>query len=321
MLGQLLSIAQNTFTESIRQPIFVVLLLTVSGMLALAPTFTTYTLDDDNKLLTDLGLSTLFLGGLFLAAFTSAGVLDQEIRRRTVLTVLSKPVRRPLFIIGKYLGVTAANATAFLIWSLVFLFSVRHGVLMRASDVVHQPVLLFGLGGFGIGVGVALALNYFRGRVFGSTLTFSLLPLLFVCYWVSLFFGRSWQWQSPMTDLDGQLLAALFMVRQGLVVICAVAVAASTRLGQVLTLITCVLVLLVGLTSDSLLGGFQEGSGWLRVAYVICPNIQFYWLADALSQEHPVSLEFVLLVSGYTLCYVVVGLALAISLFQTRDVG
>ena len=316
MLGQLASIARNTYTESIRQPIFVVLLLIVCGLLALAPSFTAFTLEDDNKLLTDLGLSTLFLGGLFLAAFTATGALDQEIRRKTVLMVLSKPVQRPVFIAGKFVGVIAALATGYVIWSVTFLFSTRHGVLMRSTDVPHQPVLLFGLGSFALGLALAVALNYFKRRVFGSTLAHTLLPLMAFGYWVSLFFGRQWQWQSPTADLDGQLVLALLLVFEGLVVITAVAVAASTRLGQILTLTACFGVLILGLASESLFGG--DSSSWL---YRLLPNMQFYWLADALSQEHPVSMHYVLLVSGYTLFYVVAGLSVAVALFQTRDAG
>ncbi|MFQ5655144.1 MAG: ABC transporter permease, partial [Planctomycetota bacterium] len=86
MMEQIRAVARNTFTESIRQPIFLVLLLLGIGLLAINPALSAYTLGDDNKLLLDLGLSTLLLAGMFLAAFTSTGVLSDEIERRTVLT-------------------------------------------------------------------------------------------------------------------------------------------------------------------------------------------------------------------------------------------
>ena len=72
MFQQLLTIGRNTFIESIRQPIFTV--LTIVGILALVLNLAAAanTLDDDNKLLIDMGLSTLFIVGLFLAGVAFA---------------------------------------------------------------------------------------------------------------------------------------------------------------------------------------------------------------------------------------------------------
>ena len=108
MIQQLLTIARNTFLESIRQPIFSVLLLVGTLALILNPMISAYTLDDDNKQLIDMGLSTLFVCGLLLSAFTATSVLSQELENKTVLTVISKPISRPLFVVGKYVGVSAA---------------------------------------------------------------------------------------------------------------------------------------------------------------------------------------------------------------------
>ena len=110
MFQQLLTLSRNTFIESIRQPIYVVLIFVGSIGLWLNTHLAAYTFGNDNKMMIDLGLSTLFLIGLALAAFSATGVLSAEIENRTVLTVVSKPVGRPLFVVGKYLGVAAAIA-------------------------------------------------------------------------------------------------------------------------------------------------------------------------------------------------------------------
>ena len=321
MLEQLWAISHNTYKESIRQPIFVVLLLMVSGLLALTPAFTAYTLDDDDKLLVDLGLSTIFLGGLFLAAFTTAGVLDREIRNRTVVTLLSKPVARPLFIVAKFLGVFAAMTTAHWIWSTVFLLSAQHGVLMRASDVSDQPVLAFGLGAAALSFLLALWANYFRGRVFASWLTFSMAPLLTLAYGGALCFDREWELHGPAMEFDGQLLIALLLVLEGLAILSSVAVAASTRLGQLMTLLTCTIMLCLGLTADYLYQSYASLSGLAHALILLVPNFQFLWLADALSEENPVNPGYVAMVTLYSFFYVIAGLGVAVALFQTRDVG
>jgi ABC-type transport system involved in multi-copper enzyme maturation permease subunit len=107
-----LSIARNGFLESIRQPVFVVLLLGGTLAMVLNVNLAAFTLEDDNKLLIDLGLSTLFIAGLLLAAFTATSVLSREIENKTVLTVVSKPVTRAAVIVGKFLGVAVALAVA-----------------------------------------------------------------------------------------------------------------------------------------------------------------------------------------------------------------
>ena len=98
------TIARNGFLESIRQPIYIVVLL--GGILAMVlnVNLAAFSLGQDDKLLVDLGLSTLFITGLLLAAFTATSVLSKEIENKTVLTVVSKPVARPTLIVGKYLG-------------------------------------------------------------------------------------------------------------------------------------------------------------------------------------------------------------------------
>ncbi|MEX0885864.1 MAG: ABC transporter permease subunit, partial [Phycisphaeraceae bacterium] len=120
MLGQLLTIAGNTFTEAIRQPIFTVLVLLGAVALGLNLQLAAYTFEDDTKILIDLGLSTVFLVGLFLAAFTATGVLASEVESKTVLTVVSKPVSRPLFVVGKFLGVAGAIGVALYVLSHIF---------------------------------------------------------------------------------------------------------------------------------------------------------------------------------------------------------
>jgi ABC-2 type transport system permease protein len=113
MFTKFLAIAHNTFTETIRQPVYGLILLVTAGMMYSCIAFAGFSLDDDDKLLKEFGLSTLLMGGLFLAAFSAAGILAGEIENKTVLTVISKPIGRALFILGKFLGLVAALTIAF----------------------------------------------------------------------------------------------------------------------------------------------------------------------------------------------------------------
>ena len=83
MLHKLLTIAKNTFTETLRQPVYVLIIVAASLMFLLSPSLSMYTMGDDNKLLRELSLSTLFLSGLFIAIFSASGAVAEEIKRKT----------------------------------------------------------------------------------------------------------------------------------------------------------------------------------------------------------------------------------------------
>lgn len=334
MFQQPFSIARNTFVESIRQPIFVVLLLLGTVALVLNPSLSAYTLSDDNKMLVDMGLSTLFIVGLLLASFTATGVLNREVENKTVLTVISKPVSRALFVIGKFVGVAGAMSVAYWVLMLVFLLTVRHKVMQRASDPFDGPVIIFGALALLLAMAGAALANYFYRRVFTSTFIGAFTVLLTLAVSVVLVVDKEWQFQSPGVDIDPQLMIALLFVFEAVVILAAIAIACSTRLGQVMTLVVCAVVFVLGLVShffatesakalanvDSS-AGHQVLYAFVRIIHFLVPNLQYLWQADALSQGHPVSLGHVAVVSLYGGLYVVAAISVAVALFQTREVG
>ena len=358
MLQQLLSISRNTFVEAIRQPIFVVLVLAGGVALILNPSLAAYTLEHgqgDNKMLLDLGLSTIFSIAVLLAAFTATSVLSAEIESRTVLTVVSKPVPRPVFVLGKYVGVAAAITLAYYTLCLVLFFTLRHRVLQTASDHFDGPVLLFAFFAILLAVLVAAAGNYFANWTFTSTLAGLLAGLGTLAFVLVMLVGKGWVIQSPLTDWladDGlwvQVAIGLGMILLAVWVLTAVAVACSTRLGQVMTLLVCIGVFFLGLVSQSLdqmvdrALGLPDRVSWLgsmaalwdssfswpvslvygliKVVYLIAPNLQFLWPADAITQGDPLSPGLLAGVATYAACYTLAVLAVAVALFQTREVG
>lgn len=327
----MLTIARNAFLESIRQPVFSVLVLV--GMLALVlnVSLAAFTLDDDNKILVDLGLSTLLICGLLLAASTATTVLSRELENRTVLTVVSKPVPRPAIVVGKYLGVAAALVLGFCTLVAVFLLTVRHGVPAsdKAAGDWDPPVIVFGVGAVTVAVALAATTNYLRGRPFSSRFVVGQAvtsTAALVCVWC---LDRGWWFQNPTLEWNSQLMIAVLLVFEAVLVLAAVAIAASTRLGPAMTLLSCMLVFLVGLVSEYFLGTVlegeatsQNGARWLAwPVYAAVPNMQFFWAADAITQGHDLSLEHLARVSLYAACMIVAVISLAVALFQSQDVG
>lgn len=323
-----LTIARNCFVESIRQPIYAVVVLAGVLALVLNANLAAYTFEDDDKLLVDLGLSTLFVAGLLLAAFLATSVLSREIENKTVLAVVSKPVARAAVVVGKYLGVAGAIALAFWTLAAVLLLSVRHRV-RPAVDVAaafDMPVIIFALLGGGLAIGGAALANYLYRRPFPSLLAGCLAAGMTAALALVWCIDPRWRLQHPLADWDGQLMIAMILVLEAVLVLAAVAIAASTRLGQVMTLLVCAGAFLAGLVSEHFLGGIGPGTGGraatlLRPFFVLMPNLQTFWMADALTQAAPVSLRYLSTASLYAALMIGAIVSLAVILFQRRDVG
>ena len=319
----LVTIARNAFLESIRQPIHAVLICAALLALVLNVNLAGYTLEDDNKLLVDLGLSTLFLSGLLMAAFTATSVLSREIENKTVLTVVSKPVPRPQVVVGKFLGVAAAIATAYWLLAAVFLLTVRHRVQssVREEDIFDPPVVTFGLLAIGLTFLIAGLANYLYRWSFPATFSIVGAVLATVAWGLVSCVSRWWRLQAPGTDFDPQLAIGLALVFEAIIVLAAIAIAASTRLGQIPTLLVCVGVFLVGLVGEYFLSLASAGQGWLRPLAAVVPNLQFFWPADALTQGSTITLGHLGTVTAYAACLIAAAMSLAVILFQQRDVG
>jgi len=331
MLTKLWGIIVNSFTETIRQPIYGVLVFLTIGVLVLNISLAMYTLEvdssnpnmsGDTKMLKDLQLSTLLLSGLFLAAFSAAGILSREIENKTVLTVVSKPVSRPLFLFGKFTGLAGAMALAFYLCGIVFLLTIRHKVMERTADEFDLPVIVSGVSALAISVLVAAFCNYFYDMHFGTLLMALLLPLMTIALGIVALISPKGEIQQFGKDfIDGQLIGAAFLVFTMVLILTAVAVAVSTRFGPVMTLAICGVVLAVGLTSDSLFGQHRAVSKLAQASYWISPNLAFLWVSDALTQGSQITLRYVGMAFGYAMLLVTAWLLIGVALFQKREVG
>jgi len=335
VLNRLLIISKNTFIETLRQPVYAIIIAFALLLMVLAPTISMYTLDEDIKLLRELGLSTLFLAGLFIAVFSATGAITEEIETGTITTVLSKPISRPVFVVGKFVGLTGAVALAHLIGTLAYLMAVRHGVLERASDEVDWTVIAAGGGAILLTIALTAFLNYVYDWHFsatGITLTAILLGI------GSLFLAvvdREWKINPAGNEFQAFDIYASILLLLALITIVALAVLFSTRFNVVLTLTCCVGVFLLGLISDWVFGRFAARSlsdpayEWLdqigiilaRVGTVLVPNLQIYWVSDAIYETGVVPAGYLLIALGYTALYTAGILALSIAFFQKRQIG
>jgi len=98
------TIAINTVREALRNRVLFVLVAFALVMIAAGLVLSTLSYVERDRILQDLGLSALRLFGALIAIFVGVGLIHKEIDRRTIYTILSKPVSRTEFLLGKYLG-------------------------------------------------------------------------------------------------------------------------------------------------------------------------------------------------------------------------
>src|SRR6478752_3074799 len=100
-----LTIAFATAKEAIRQPAFFVLAF-IAGASLICSIFVAYfTFGEDIKMYKDTGLTTISFACLLLALLTASSTVAEEIEGKTAITLLSKPINRRQFIVGKFLGI------------------------------------------------------------------------------------------------------------------------------------------------------------------------------------------------------------------------
>ncbi len=277
MFGQTLTIARNTFVESIRQPIFFILVVASGLMQVFNTMLSAYSMGfteetevfGDDKLLLDMGLATVMVCATLLAAFMATSVLAREIENKTALTVISKPIGRPLFVLGKFAGVSGAILLAVAVMLLFLLFAIHHGVMSTARDQIHGPVVLFSSLAVLTAVGLAIWTNYFYGWVFPSTAVVAMLPLLLLGYVGAMALDETWTVVSPRAAFKPEILKASGCVALSMLVLTAVAIAASTRLRQVMTIVVCAGVFMLGLLSNYLLGRFAFSNEQVAVVEAV----------------------------------------------------
>lgn len=101
-------IARATTKEAVRQPLFSLLMAIALITLVMNTFLPFFSFGEDFKMLMDCGLATILICGLLLAVWTSSTSIADEIEGKTAMTLLSKPINRRQFIVGKYVGIMVA---------------------------------------------------------------------------------------------------------------------------------------------------------------------------------------------------------------------
>lgn len=97
-------IAKTTLGEALRKKILNIFLLVALAMIIFSVSFAYFSYREELTIIKSMGLGVIALAGMFIAVVQGINLVPTEIERRTIYTILSKPVRRHEFLLGKYFG-------------------------------------------------------------------------------------------------------------------------------------------------------------------------------------------------------------------------
>lgn len=147
-MGAIGVIALNAFRESLRDKILYNLVLFAGLLIGLSVLLADLTITEHHKVMADMGLAAINLTGVIIAIFVGISLVNKEIERRTIYTIMARPISRSIFIMGKYAGLALTlfvNVAIMLAVFLVTLWLYQAPVersLLQAVQLIFIEILM-----------------------------------------------------------------------------------------------------------------------------------------------------------------------------------
>ena len=142
------AIALNTFKEAIRDKVFYNLFIFAVLVIIASVLIGDLSLGVNEKIIKDIGLAAISLFGVLTAILVGISLVYKEIDRRTVYTIVSKPVHRYEFLLSKYLGLCLTllvNITSMTVFLFIVIWCVRYSLsllLLKAGLLIFCELAL-----------------------------------------------------------------------------------------------------------------------------------------------------------------------------------
>ena len=311
----LFKIATNAFRESVREPIYILMLLAAVFLIGHFPSIAIFVFFEQMKMVVDSSMATGLIFAMFVAVLCASHTISREMRNGTVLLLLSKPVQRWSFVIGKVLGVCAAAVLFSVICNLATLVSVYIAVDQFRFDMALYYSFL---GVVCVSCAIGMLFNFWRASAFPEVTTYAIFILM------ALLIGYCKAFEpAPKADVLN-IIQALITVDFAVLIMATIAVSFAIHLDVVPNLCACTVIFFLGLISNHLFGRTTD---WEIInlifsgLYAILPNWQFFWLADALAIGKDIPVSYVINCGCYTLLYALMLTAWAVVTFRDREVA
>jgi hypothetical protein len=294
------AVAFAAFREGFRQPLFWVLFL--FGILALVVSLVVpyFTFGEDLVMVKDLGYDTMMLAAALFGTIAASQSISEEIEGRTAITLMSKPVSRRQFLLGKFLGILLASLLMFALLGWIFEALLPVKSWLDRLDPTPTPVWL------------TSALSWANLSEQPTAL------LSGVGLWV---------------DQTLQVLPGLLMTFSEVTVLLAVAVALATRATMVVNLVTVLAIYFLANVTPVLVtigreakashpGPVSELLSFTAGLFdMLLPDLDAFRIGPALVTDVAVPAPYVLSVLFYGVLYTLIVLLLGLVLFEDRDLA
>ena len=171
-MDKIIAIGNVTFKEALRNKILYTIFFFALAMIGSSTVLESLFIGEHGKIIKDVGLNAIELLGLLVALFVGIGLIQVELEKKTIYFVLSKPVKRAEFILGKYLGLamtllalTVSMAAIFILVALLYRLEIS-GMLLAAIAFIYLKLLLV--------AALMLMFNSFAGPIMSGIFTISL---------------------------------------------------------------------------------------------------------------------------------------------------
>jgi len=156
MINKILQIAKFTFIDNLKRKNFIILFLYIGVVLGSGVLFSMLSPSQEVRVILDLGVSAIELFAFLSATFIAVRIILQEMEDKTVYLILSRPVPRPAYILGRFFGILSVSATYIIImtsalaamllakgweWNM-FIIGISISIFLKVLIVVSFSILL-----------------------------------------------------------------------------------------------------------------------------------------------------------------------------------
>lgn len=172
---RILAVAQNTFRESVRDKVLYVLLFFAATAILGSKALGWISIGQDIKIMKDISLAAVLVFGVLISIFVGTTLVHKEIDKRTLYTILARPMRRYEFVLGKYLGLAFLLGLVTVIMTvcaaayIVALGGSVGAVFFLAALLIYLELLLI--------TAFAILLSSLTSPILGALVVFSIFVL------------------------------------------------------------------------------------------------------------------------------------------------
>jgi ABC-type transport system involved in multi-copper enzyme maturation permease subunit len=163
------ALSKNTFREAIRDRILYMILFFAGLLIVSSPLMAKISAGEEHRVLLDFGFAMIHIFGILITVFVGTQLIAREIESKTILVLLSKPIARGSFLIGKFLGLGSV---------LFVLLTLMGGVFFIVAG--FEPLYLLVLLGFFLGLLLLLAIAIFFSTFLSPVLAMFSTFLIFI---------------------------------------------------------------------------------------------------------------------------------------------